>query len=88
MPVSADYLAQLFGLEGDVAFTVHEAARMKVLKLIPNGKQEIAQRDILRSVRMPVRDLQAILEALRAEEMIVSRSERSAGPTKVLWRRV
>ena len=75
-------------LSDDVAFTPHQEARAKVLRLIPNAGGEITQRDILRAVKMPLRDLRAILEALQAEGVVVPRVERVRGESKVWWHRV
>jgi len=75
-------------LEGDVAFTVHEAARLKVLKLVPNGKAEVSQRHILKTLRMPLKDLDQVIRTLVAEGEIASRHERVGGETRIWWRRV
>jgi len=67
--------------------TQYEEQRNRVLRLIPNGGQEVWQRHLLNSLHWRVKDLSVVLEALLAEGVLAKRTERVVGGQRVLWRR-
>jgi hypothetical protein len=75
-------------LSEGVAFTPHQEARARALRAIPNGGAEVTQRDLLRGLRVPLRDFLAVMETLLAEGQVSRRVERVRGEAKTWWSRL
>lgn len=77
-------------LDQEVAFTPHEQTRLTILKAIPNGGGSISQRDLMRTLKLPLRAFEVLISGLVMEERIEKTVVKpdGRGKSSVVYRRL